>query len=96
MGSPPPTNGPSASASLDFPDSPDASVCGFALALPRFKFGFVLPPFAFPPAIPLPFSAYKLSCDLNNPVDISAGLKLPFGGKRSANNDADPDLDDST
>jgi hypothetical protein len=100
MGSPPPQDYPpsvSADASLDFPPGPTATICGYSLALPRFKFGlslFIKLPFAFPPAIPFPFLAFKLSCDPSNPVDITAGLKQPFGGGRTYNAPPDPDLDD--
>ena len=85
----------SASASLDFPPSPKASVCGFSLGLPRFKFGFKLVIPGFPPTLPFPFISLKLSCDLSNPVDITAGLKSPFGGGRTPNGEPDPDLTDS-
>jgi hypothetical protein len=98
MGSPPPQDfdPPSATAGLDFPPSPKASLCGFALGLPRFTFGFKLPSIKFPPPIPLPFIAFKLSCDPKNPIDVTAGLALPFGGGRTPNNDPDPDLDEDS
>ena len=101
MGSPPPIDFPTPSgnplgtgvtASLDFPPSPAASICGFSLGLPRFKFGFVLPSIAFPPQIPLPYIAFKLTCSLPNPIDVTTGLKAPFGGGRSYNADPSPDL----
>jgi hypothetical protein len=78
-------------ASVTFPPSPQASVCGFQLGLPRFKFSFQLPGISFPPQIPIPFIAFKLSCNPRNPVDITAGLKLPFGGGRSNRVPANPD-----
>jgi hypothetical protein len=48
-------------------------------------------------AAPLPkfYFAFELTCDPTKPVDITAGLKLPFGGGRTANNDPSPDLDES-
>lgn len=101
MGSPPPVDFPAPSddvnAGLDFPPSPTASVCGFALGLPRFILGLpVLPSLGFPPAIPLPFLSFALTCKFPNPVDVTAGLALPFGGGRTYNADPDPDLNDET
>lgn len=86
------TLGTGVSASLDFPPSPKASICGFSIGPPRFKFGFILPMIAFPPQIPIPYIAFKLVCALPNPIDVSAGLKAPFGGGRSYNAEPDPDL----
>jgi hypothetical protein len=97
MGNAPPPDFPPPAAggpSLAFPPSPAASLCGFSLGLPKFSFGFKLPSssaLSFPPAIPLPFVAFKLSCDPKKPVDVTAGLKLPFGGGRPNNMPADPD-----
>ena len=85
-----------ASASLDFPPSPQASICGFTLGLPRFSFGFLLPAIKFPPDIPFPFLGFRLTCDLSKPIDITAGLNLPFGGGRTPNNDPLPYKDDDT
>jgi hypothetical protein len=95
----PPVNNPTVPSlpSAPFPPSPPALPCGFALpALPKFKFGFTLPPLPFPPNIPLPFIAFKLSCNLSSPIDVTGGLKLPFGGGRVNNAPPDPDLDETT
>lgn len=83
-----------ATAALDFPPSPDSSVCGFHIGLPRFSFAFILPSISLIPLPPLPFLGFALSCDLSKPIDITADLKLPFGGGRTPNNDPDPDDDD--
>jgi|SRR6267378_2667040 len=98
MGSPPPENfsPPSANAAIDFPPSPTASPCGFQIGIPRFAFGFKLPVFGFPPSIPRPFIAFALSCKLPNPVDITAGANLPFGGGRTPNTEPDPDLNEDS
>lgn len=82
----------SASASFTAPKV-NASPCNFSLTLPKFTFGFVLPAFSFPPPIPFPRLRLKLSCDLSNPVDISADFG-PGGGRKS-NADPSPDADDS-
>lgn len=87
---------PDASASVSFPPSPKASICGFSLGLPRFSISFFLPAIAFPPKIPLPFISFKLSCDPKNPIDVTAGLSLPFGGGRVSNAEPDPDTNDAT
>jgi hypothetical protein len=84
-------------ADENFPPSPVASVCGFSIGLPRISFPFppTLPSLAFlTNLIPIPFLGFRLTCDLSHPVDITAGLKLPFGGGRTANNDPDPDDQD--
>jgi|SRR5208282_410025 len=94
MANAPPTNFPAPPAggpSVAFPPSPTASVCGLSLGLPKFTLGFKLPSLSFPPAIPIPFIAFKLSCNPTNPVDVTAGLKLPFGGGRPNNAPPDPD-----
>jgi hypothetical protein len=97
MGSPPPKDfAPSAGASLDFPPSPTATPCGFKIGLPRFAFGFRLPPLPLIPQLPNVFIALVLSCDPRNPVDIVAGANLPFGGGRTPNTDPDPDLDEDS
>jgi hypothetical protein len=102
----PPTNNPtppgfagstvSASAGIDFPPSPAASICGFSLGLPHFHFGFKLPSIAFPPALPIPFISFKLTCSLPNPIDVTAGLKLPYGGGRTYNAPPNPDDNDTS
>lgn len=83
------------SAGVSFPETPTASICGFSLGLPSFHFGFKLPGFKFPPAIPLPFIHFKLSCKLPNPVDVTAGLDMPYGGGRADTSGPDPDLADA-
>jgi len=79
------------SAGVSFPSTPKASICGFSLGLPTFKFGFKLPSIQFPPALPIPFIHFKLSCKLPNPVDVTAGLNMPYGGGRENNAGVDPD-----
>ncbi len=81
-------------ASIDFPPSPGASVCGFSIGLPRFSFGFLLPTIPFPPSIPLPFFGFRLTCDPSKPIDVTAGLNLPFGGGRTPNGDPSPFTND--
>lgn len=72
----------------------NASPCNFTFKLPSFLFGFVLPTFKFPPFdIPIPRFRLAISCDLSNPVDVSAGLD--FGGGREAKFDPSPDDDDT-
>jgi hypothetical protein len=95
MGSPPPTDGPAPTLGVSAgfaPGPPAAILCGYALPTLRFKIGFKLPkfPFSFPPKIPLPFLSLGLNCDLNNPINISAGLKP--GGGRASNGLPDPDV----
>lgn len=61
-----------------------ASVCGFGIKIPNIP----IPPIsiALPdilsliPKIPFPKFAFALTCDPNNPIDITAGLE--FGGGR--------------
>lgn len=100
MGYPPPISYSSpgdagVDASLDFPPSPEASPCGFALGLPRFKVGVRLPGFSFPPTFRV-FLAFKLVCKLPNPIDVTAGVDTPFGGGRVSNADPDPDLNEDS
>ncbi len=86
-------SGGSADASFTKPEL-NASPCDFKFKLPTFKFGLVLPTFKFPPFdIPIPHFKLTLSCDLKNPIDISASIE-PGGGRKS-NNDPSPDDDDS-
>ncbi len=79
-----------ASADAGFSDSkPAASLCGFKIPLPYFKFALNLPSFklpAFPPKIKL---AIGINCSLSNPVDFSAGLE--WGGGRKGTFEPDPD-----
>ena len=87
-------SGGDVNASASFPPSPIKAVpCGFCLALPKFIFGFTLPTFNFPPKFPIPFLGLKLSCDLSNPVSVSAGLG--FGAGRKSNHGKDADLMES-
>jgi len=51
-----------------------ASICGLSIVLPTFNFGFTLPAIPFPPIFTLPTFSFKLSCDLKNPIDITANL----------------------
>jgi hypothetical protein len=87
MGSPPPLDAPSpdvqdaAGVDAGFSKGPPAAeLCGFALPSLNFHFGFRLPGLGFPPPLPSPFLALGLSCDANNPIDISGGVK--WGGGR--------------
>jgi hypothetical protein len=94
MGSPPPPNypSPSASASVDVvPAAPAATICGFAIGIPRLKFGLSisLAGLGFPPELPIPWLSLKLTCSLSDPVDVSGGLA--FGGGRPVNSEPDPD-----
>lgn len=71
----------------------NAEPCNFEFKLPNFTFGFNLPPFAFPPPIPIPRFRFAISCDLSKPIDVSAGLD--YGGGRVSSYDLSPDDDDS-
>lgn len=71
----------------------NASPCSFSFKLPSFTFGFTLPDIPFPPPLPIPRLKLVLSCDLKNPIDVSAGLE--FGGGRVSNAPTSPDDDDS-
>jgi hypothetical protein len=79
-----------ASADAGFDDSkPAASLCGFKLPIPYFKFGIKIPSFKlpeFPPKIKL---VITINCSLSNPVDFSAGLA--WGGGRQGSFEPDPD-----
>ena len=70
----------------------NASPCNFQIGLPRFSFGFQLPSISFPPPIPFPKFAFELSCSLDQPVNVSAGLE--YGGGRQPAFDPDPDNED--
>lgn len=88
MGSPPPINypSPSASAGVDasagFSPAPSgALLCGFGLPLFTFNVAFRLPkfpPFPFPPTFAF-FLA--LNCDLSDPIDAH----FAYGGGRVPN-----------
>jgi hypothetical protein len=72
----------------------NASPCEFTFKLPSFTFGVNIPAIPFPPfAIPIPHLRLALSCDLSNPIDISASVSS--GGGRVSNGDPSPDADDS-
>lgn len=99
-GSPPPPDAPSPDAqdavSLDAgfqPGPAAADLCGFKFP-PSFKFKFGLNlNIQFPPPIPIPRIGIGISCDLNNPIDVSASLE--FGGGRKPLFDPDPDLEEA-
>lgn len=104
MGSPPPVNFPPPSAAQpSFPASPKASSCSFSLPLtiPSFSPSFKLPPISLPgiPTLPIPFVAFKFSCDPTKPIDVTAGLPASskqFGGGRVNNAPPDQDLNEDT
>ena len=84
----------SASATFGAPTT-KATICGFSFPIPpilTLTFGIelsiTLP--NFPPAFPLPWIKLVLSCDPNDPIDISGGIG--FGGGRASNAEPDPDL----
>jgi hypothetical protein len=68
----PPCAEPGASATLAA--GPKAEICGLTIVLPSFAFGFTLPAIPFPPILKLPSFSFKLSCDLKNPISITANL----------------------
>jgi hypothetical protein len=71
--------------------------CGYSIALPRFKLGINLALLAqIVLGVPIPgfFFAFTITCDLSNPINVTAGLDLPFGGGRIPNAPLDPDLND--
>jgi hypothetical protein len=71
-----------------------AEECKFEFKLPNFTFGLKIPPFPpFPPPIPFPRFRLAISCDLSNPVDVSASIEP--GGGRTSNADPSPDDDES-
>ena len=78
---------------VEFPKSPDAQICGFSLALPRFSLGLNVDPGLLLPLPPLPtfHLSFALSCDPSHPVDLTGGVE--FGGGRTPNNDPSPDLE---
>lgn len=83
---------------IDFPPSPGASVCGFGIGLPRIHFPFPpsIPSLAFlTNLIPIPFLGFRLTCDPSKPIDVTAGLNLPFGGGRTPNGGTSPFNNDS-
>jgi hypothetical protein len=95
-GVPPTDFGGSAGASAGFPGVSISLPCGISLSLPPFSISAVL---SFLLNLPGIFFAFKLSCDLSNPINISAGLSGSagsFGGGRANSAPPDPDLNDST
>lgn len=83
----------SAEASFTKPEL-NANPCEFKFKLPSFSFGFKIPGFKFPPFdLPIPHFKLSLSCDLSNPIDLSASIEP--GGGRASNSDPSPDDDDS-
>lgn len=97
MGSPPPPDSPSpeqqdaSAVEAGFKQGPAVGdLCGFKLPSLIFEFGLNLDlPFAFPPTIPIPKISLGLTCDLTNPIDVTAGIA--YGGGRKATFDPDPD-----
>jgi hypothetical protein len=77
------------SATFDKPEL-TASPCEFVLKFPFPTLTIVLPTFVFPP-FPLPIFSFSfaISCSLDNPIDVTAGLE--WGGSRKALFDPDPD-----
>jgi hypothetical protein len=94
-GSPPPTNFPAPTSAVSggfSTPTASATICGVTLALPKFVLGFSLGlPFPFPPKLPSLNLHFKLTCNPNDPVDVSGGLS--WGAGRASN--APPDPDDS-
>jgi hypothetical protein len=66
-----------------------ASLCGFAIPSFLFILKFLLPPLPFPLPLPTFNFSIGLNCDLNNPINVSAGLT--WGGGRKPSYDRDPD-----
>ncbi len=73
-----------------------ASICGFSLKIPRIPIppvSIALPDItALLPKLPIPKLSFALTCDLNNPIDITASI--PFGGGRIACVDPTNDPDE--
>ena len=71
----------------------NANPCNFSFTLPSFSISINLPSVAFPPALPFPIPSFefRLSCSLDAPIDVSAGLK--FGGGRIACFEPSPDVE---
>lgn len=101
MGTSPPADAPSPedqdAASVDAgfaPGPPVATLCGFAFPSfkPFLKIGIPIGGISFPPKIPTFSPSLGLNCDVNNPLDVTAGVK--WGGGRVASFDRDPDVDE--
>ncbi len=60
----------------------NANPCNFSFTLPSFTVTLVLPTIPFPPPLPFPIPSFefKLSCSLDQPISVSAGLTWG-GGK---------------
>ena len=95
MGSPPPQAGVGVTSDVGFaPATTAASICGFAIGIPRLKIGLsIILPFSFPPSIPLPHLSFALTCSINEPVKVDSGV--PWGAGRKPNVDPDPDDDEN-
>lgn len=71
------------------PGPTSTSLCGFKFPpIFRFKFGFNLPAISLPLPISFTFSI-GINCNLDNPFDVSAGVK--YGGGRVSSGPRDPD-----
>lgn len=72
----------SADASVSFTKPAlNANPCNFSFRLPSFIPSLSLPSIPFPPLpFPVPSFEFKLSCSLDQPIDVSAGLSWG-GGK---------------
>jgi len=73
------------------PGPPAASLCGFILPTLNFRYAFNLPGLGIQIPPPIPTIALGLSCDLNNPIDVS--VNMPAGGGRKPSVPKDPDTD---
>lgn len=96
MGFPPPPDAPSpeeqdmVSVGAGFQPSPMAvELCGFALPFPYLGINIRIPNIPFPPELPSFLLAFGLNCDLDNPIDVTAGVG--YGGGRVAGYDSSPD-----
>jgi hypothetical protein len=73
------------------PGPPAISLCGFKLPLFLLALKYRIPGLNLPIPFPIPKLAIGLSCDLSNPISVTAGV--PAGGGRKATFDKDPDED---
>ena len=71
-----------------------AQVCGVSLTIPIPQINLSIPAIPFPPPLPFPIPqfSFSISCNFDNPVDVSAGLE--WGGGRTSNALPDPFLED--
>lgn len=104
MGSPPPTDAPAPSAD-DVVDIVPPKFSAKAITPCSFQFALSLPtlrialPSIFPLPIPKLVLKLTLTCQLPNPVDVSADLtadQKAFGGGRPVTSNADPDDNDES